>query len=143
MSEKVIWDPLRRKNVPLTPEERVRQWFISVMNRDLHIPLYMMMSEVGLKYGEGPVRKEFRADIVAFDRRPGPAMVVECKRPDIRLGNEVLEQALRYNAVLDVRYIAITNGKETYFFHKGGAEGFKMMDRLPLYEDIISQKETY
>ena len=31
MAENMVWDPLRRKNVPLTPEERVRQWFITVL----------------------------------------------------------------------------------------------------------------
>ena len=28
---KRIWDPLRKKMVALTPEERVRQWFIGVL----------------------------------------------------------------------------------------------------------------
>ena len=31
MAENMVWDPLRRKNVPLTHEERVRQWFITVL----------------------------------------------------------------------------------------------------------------
>ena len=50
MSGKTIWDPLRRKDVPLTPEERVRQWFIGVMHSDMHVPMHMMMSEVGFKF---------------------------------------------------------------------------------------------
>lgn len=29
--EELIWDPLRKKQVALTPEERVRQWFIGVL----------------------------------------------------------------------------------------------------------------
>ena len=61
-----VLDPLRRKEVALTPEEEVRQWFIGFMNTRMNIPLYKMMSEVSLRYGDGPVRKEFRADIVAY-----------------------------------------------------------------------------
>lgn len=92
MAENMVWDPLRRKNVPLTPEERVRQWFITVLKDRMQVPLHMMMSEVGMKFGEGALKKEFRADIVVYDRRPGPMMIVECKRPDVELTKEVLEQ---------------------------------------------------
>lgn len=70
MAENMVWDPLRRKNVPLTPEERVRQWFITVLKDRMQVPLHMMMSEVGMKFGEGALKKEFRADIVVYDRGP-------------------------------------------------------------------------
>ena len=40
-----IWDPLRKKEVALTPEERVRQWCIGVLNNSFGVPLHMMMSE--------------------------------------------------------------------------------------------------
>ena len=106
-----IWDPLRRKEVALTPEEEVRQWFISFMNTRMNIPLYKMMSEVSLRYGDGPVRKEFRADIVAYGRDSAPLMVVECKRPDIKIDNAVAEQALRYNMILKDNYKENTKGK--------------------------------
>lgn len=42
-------------------------------------------------------------------------MIVECKRPDVELTKEVLEQALRYDMVLDVKYLALTNGNRTIF----------------------------
>ena len=29
-----VWDPLRKKEVALTPEEKVRQWFIGVLRED-------------------------------------------------------------------------------------------------------------
>lgn len=35
----------------LTPEEKVRQWFIGVLKERLKVPEYMMMSEVGMKFG--------------------------------------------------------------------------------------------
>lgn len=57
MNGNMIWDPLRKKEVPLTPEERVRQWFITMLRDTMHVPAHMMMSEVGLKYGAGTVKK--------------------------------------------------------------------------------------
>ena len=96
-----------------------------------------MMSEVGLKYGEGPVKKEFRADIVVFDRKPSPVMVVECKRPDVVLDRNVLEQALRYDMVLDVRYIVITNGGSTFVCRKNLDGKAEFIGKLPAYEEML------
>ena len=41
----MVWDPLRKKSVRLTPEEEVRQWFISVLHEGMGVPEHMMMSE--------------------------------------------------------------------------------------------------
>ena len=106
----VIWDPLRKKEVLLTPEEKVRQWCISVLIQHCKVPAHMMMSEAGFKLGE----KQFRADILVYDRKAQPLMVVECKRPEVKLTQEVLDQAIRYNMVLNVKYMLITNGNSTY-----------------------------
>ena len=131
MAEEHVWDPLRRKEVALTPEERVRQWFIAVLRDELGVPPYEMMSEATLSYGG----KAWRADIVVYRRNMSPAMVVECKRPDVELTREVLEQALRYNLVLDVNWIVITNGKKTLVFARD-LNSFTRMDRLPDYTEI-------
>jgi hypothetical protein len=64
-----------------------------------------------------------------------PAMVVECKRPDVELTREVLEQALRYNLVLDVNWIVITNGRKTLVFARD-LSSFTRRDRLPVYGEI-------
>lgn len=131
MAEEHVWDPLRRKEVALTPEERVRQWFITVLRDELGVPPYEMMSEATLSYGG----KAWRADIVVYRRNMTPAMVVECKRPDVELTREVLEQALRYNLVLDVNWIVITNGKKTLVFVRD-LTSFIRMDHLPDYGEI-------
>ena len=86
-----IWDPLRKKNVALTPEEKVRQWCIGVLSNEFGVPLHMMMSEAGFKLGD----KQFRADILVYDRQARPLVVVECKRPEVELNADVLDQAVR------------------------------------------------
>ena len=107
---RTVFDPLRRKEVALTPEEEVRQWCIKVMSENLGVPLHMMMSEAGFKLGG----KQFRADILVYDRQAHPLAVVECKRPEVEMSREVLDQAIRYNMVLNVRYMIITNGRQTF-----------------------------
>ena len=133
--DRAIWDPLRKKEVALTPEERVRQWCIGVLSQQMEIPLHMMMSEVGFKLGD----KQFRADILVYDRQAQPLVVVECKRPEVELTRDVLDQAIRYNMVLNVRYIIITNGNRTIIcMKKDGQYGF--IDYVPKYNEMLCQQ---
>ena len=131
-SGRTIWDPLRKKEIALTPEERVRQWCIGVLNKDFGVPLHMMMSEAGFRLGD----KQFRADILVYDRSARPILVVECKRPEVELTAEVLDQAIRYNMVLNVKYMIITNGTVTYVFSKEEGQ-FTTVGTLPRYEEMI------
>lgn len=129
----------------LTPEEEVRQWFISVLHEELKVPMTMMMSEVGMNCGQltsilkGLRRKKYRADILVYDRSLDPLMVVECKRPDVELTREVLEQALRYCGVLQVRYMAVTNGHKSYFVASRDGK-LVFLDKVPVYEELINNE---
>lgn len=129
-----IWDPLRRKSVRNTPEEQVRQWFISVLHEGMGVPEHMMGSEVALRHGA----KEYRADIIVYDRSAKPVMVVECKRPEVTLDQEVVDQALRYNNELDVKYIVITNGGKTFIFERSDG-GWAFMQKAPLWEEMVGR----
>jgi len=130
-----IWDPLRKKNVALTPEEKVRQWFIGVLASHMEVPLHMMMSETGFRLGD----KLFRADILVYDRKAAPLIFVECKRPETELSEEVLDQVVRYNMVLGVRFIVITNGLKTYILEKkDGRYGFT--GSIPKYNEICQRQ---
>ena len=134
MESDYIWDPLRRKSVRSTPEEQVRQWFISVLHEGMKVPEHMMGSEVALEHAG----KSYRADIVVWDRSAAPLMVVECKRPEVELGQDVVDQALRYNNELHVRYIVITNGIKTFMFVRT-ADGWQFLQKAPLWEEMAGQ----
>ncbi len=131
--QETIFDPLRKKEVALTPEERVRQWFIGVMSDVMGVPHHMMMSEAGFRYGG----KQYRSDIIVWNRDATPLAVVECKRPETALDASVLEQAIRYNMVLNVKYIIITNGLKTFAFQRSGAASFEMTAALPKWEEML------
>lgn len=127
-----IWDPLRKRNVTATPEERVRQWFILQLKEAFKVPGHLMMSEVGFRFGGKP----YRADIIVYDRNASPLAVVECKRPDVALDAAVVEQAMRYNAVLGVKFLMLTNGNLTYIYTlKEGR--FVPCDHIPSYEEML------
>lgn len=140
MYMRTVFDPLRKKEVALTPEEQVRQWCIGVLSNDLGVPMHMMMSEAGLKLGD----KQFRADILIYDRQARPMVVVECKRPEVELGQDVLDQAIRYNMVLNVKYLIITNGRQTFACQRKEVEGnvrYAFIGEIPSYEQMICQQQ--
>ena len=130
-----VWDPLRKKEVALTPEERVRQWCIGVLASQMQVPMHMMMSEAGFKFGD----KQYRADVLVYDRKAQPLMVVECKRPEVELTQEVLDQAVRYNMALNVRYMIITNGTRTYICQRQG-DRFVFIENVPTYNEMLCQQ---
>ena len=133
-----VFDPLRRKEVALTPEERVRQWFISVLREQMDVPVHMMMSEVSLTLPSG---KPQRADIVVWDRGGNPLVIVECKRPDVTVDKNVTAQALRYNNVLNVKYIIVTSGVATFVFEKQN-DRFVPLQSLPLWLEMLPVGES-
>ena len=135
-----IWDPLRKKHVALTPEERVRQWCIGVLSGDLGVPVHMMMSEAGFRLGD----KQYRADVLVYDRQARPMVIVECKRPEVELTREVLDQAVRYNMALNVAYMIITNGRQTFACQRKEKDGkvqYSFMDKVPSYNEMICQQQ--
>ena len=131
-----VWDPLRKKEVALTPEERVRQWCIGVLAQQMQVPMHMMMSEAGFKLGE----KQYRADILVYDRKAQPLMVVECKRPEVELTQEVLDQAVRYNMALNVIYMIITNGTMTFICQRQG-DRCVFIEKVPTYNEKLCQQQ--
>jgi type I site-specific restriction endonuclease len=132
MQTDYIWDPLRRKSVRNTPEEAVRQWFISVLHEGMGVPEHMMGSEVSFRHGA----KDYRADILVYDRSARAIMIVECKRPEVELDQEVVDQAIRYNNELDVKYMAVTNGHKTFMFKRTGG-GWEFLQKAPTWEDML------
>lgn len=127
-----IWDPLRKKSVKNTPEEAVRQWFISVLHEGMKVPEHMMGSEVAFEHAG----KKYRADIVVWDRCAKPLMIVECKRPDVPIDQKVLDQVARYNSELDVKYLAVTNGEKSFIFERKDGV-FRFMEKAPLWEEML------
>ena len=128
--EAVVFDPLRKKNVALTPEEQVRQFFINWLHIQRGWPLTLMASEYTIKLG----RKSFRCDIVAFNRELQPQIIVECKAPEVVLGKGVLEQIAAYNLVLKVPVLVITNGNSTYVCSYSNKTGkYEFVEDIPYY----------
>lgn len=110
----MIFDSLRKKWLLLTPEEWVRQNFLSYLVKVQAYPATLIALEKQIKVGE--MLKRF--DILVYDTNHRPWMMVECKGPDIALRESTLEQLLRYHISTPAKYLVITNGKTTIAWEK-------------------------
>ncbi|HNS30782.1 MAG TPA: type I restriction enzyme HsdR N-terminal domain-containing protein, partial [Tenuifilaceae bacterium] len=108
--QSVIFDTIRRKYVALTPEEWVRQHFINFLIAYKGFPKGLMAVEQKVTINGMPQR----VDIVAYNRKGKPILVVECKAPDVKLTQATIGQAARYNLQLQAGYLIITNGKKHF-----------------------------
>ena len=82
----VIFDVIRRRYVALTPEEWVRQHFVHFLLNHKGYPQALMANEVQVQY----------------------------KAPDIEITQAVFNQITRYNMVLKVDYLVVSNGLQHY-----------------------------
>ena len=111
-TQQEVFDPVRQKWVVMTPEEHVRQVFILYLLNVKGFPL----SHLSVEHAVTVNGMTQRYDLVVFDDELQPYMVVECKAPHVKLTQQVVEQAGRYNAVLRAPLVCVTNGVERKLF---------------------------
>ena len=121
----VVFDPLRRQWVSLTPEEQVRQKMLNYLVEVRKVASGLIAVEYSIKVNNLPKR----ADIVVFNNLGEPQMIVECKAETVPITEKVLDQAIRYYSGLKVKYLTLTNGK-TMFSGTRTAKGFDRFIRL-------------
>lgn len=129
-----IWDVLRKKYVALTPEEWVRQHFIHFLTECKGYPAGLLANEVQIVLNG--TRK--RCDTVLYDRRLTPKMIVEYKAPDVEITQAVFDQITRYNMVLRVDYLIVSNGLRHYCCRIDYASGkYCFLPDIPAYPELV------
>ena len=105
-----IFDFLRRRFVALTPEEWVRQHFVHFLLMYKGYPQALMANEVQVQLNG----TKKRCDTVLYRRDLTARMIVEYKAPDVEITQKVFDQITRYNMVLKVDYLIVSNGLSHY-----------------------------
>ena len=101
-----VFDCLRKQFVRLTPEEYVRQQFISFLIEYKGYPSGRMANEVEIVLGN--VKK--RCDTVLYDNLLQPLMIIEYKAPSVSISQKTFDQIARYNFALQVPWLIVSNG---------------------------------
>ncbi len=129
----VIFDPIRKKLIVLTPEEWVRQHFLNYMIETLGYPKSRIRVESGVSYNS--LNK--RSDIVFYNAELKPEILIECKAASVRVDQNTFNQLGVYNKTLGARYMIATNGLVHYICCRApDSDQFDFLDRIPSYTDL-------
>ena len=118
----------RKKWVILEPEEWVRQHVLNHLHVGLGYPLGCMSVEHQLTLN-GMSR---RADIVAYTPDGKPRILVECKAYNVTINQDAVTQAARYNLVLKVPVLLVTNGLQHAAFELDDQGQASPLSQLPV-----------
>ena len=127
----IIFDKIRKKWIILTPEEWVRQNFISYI-LDKNYPKSLINCEKVFYINK--VSKRY--DIVVYDSSGNVQILVECKSYDVNLIKEHFDQVMRYNLELKSKYVIVTNGLRHFYFEFDESEKIYKQKK-----DLISYKK--
>ena len=131
--KRTIFDNLRRCYVALTPEEWVRQHFVHFLLEHCNYPATLMGNEVGLTLNG----TKKRCDTVVYDRNLKPRIIIEYKAPTVRINKEVFAQIARYNLVLKVDYLIVSNGIQHYCCKMDYTNNsFEFINSIPEYSSL-------
>jgi hypothetical protein len=124
-----VFDAIRKKWLLLTPEEWVRQNILQYILIVKKYPASLTAIEKEIKLGD--LKK--RCDIVVYNRKSEPWMIIECKEMKISISEKTMEQILRYHISLPAKYLVITNGSYCFGFEKKGGQ-FVEINYFPDFE---------
>jgi len=106
-----IFDIVRKKYVILTPEEWVRQHIIHYLIEEKKYPISLMAIEKKVTIN----KLTKRTDILIFNTKGLPHIIVECKAPSVNINQNAFDQIARYNLKLNATYLIVTNGLKHYY----------------------------
>ncbi len=130
---KQIFDPIRKKYVTLTPEEWVRQHLVQFLVQERNFPASLIAVEMSLKLHG----MQKRGDIVVYNNIGNPFFIAECKAPEVKITQQVFDQIARYNIVLKVPFLVVSNGLQHFCCqvdHEN--ETFSYLKEIPNYKEL-------
>ena len=130
--KKLIFCSIRKRFMVLQPEEIVRQIFLLFLKEELHYSIAKTAVEKGLKVSG----KQRRFDILVYDQKIEPYILVECKAPHIPIDQNVMDQVGQYNLPLQAEYLVLTNGHQNIFCKlSANRKEYEYIDNLPKKRD--------
>ena len=105
-----IFDSIRKKFVSLTPEEWVRQNFIQYLKKEKKYPETLMAVEKQIMVNQN----QRRFDLLVYLRNGQPHLIAEFKAPNVKITQETFDQVVRYNMVLRVERVVVSNGLQHF-----------------------------
>lgn len=128
-----IFDPIRRKYVSLTPEEWVRQHFVNYLVIEKGFPKELLANEIAIVLNG----TKKRCDTIVYNRFLAPILIAEYKSPAITIKQAVIDQIVRYNMALKVKYLIISNGINHFCCKIDFEAGkYSYLEQIPTYDSL-------
>lgn len=128
-----MFDRCRRKFVALTPEEWVRQHFVNFLIEYRGYPVSLIANEVSLRHN-GNLR---RCDTVIYNSSAHPLAIVEYKASTVSISESVFDQIVRYNMVMGVRWLMVSNGIRHYCCEVDVEHNtYRFLKEIPSYSQL-------
>lgn len=112
----MLWNPVTRRALKDRPEERVRLRVVEYLLAG-EWPRTRISTEEG-RSGAGGER--LRTDILCYNSRFEPELLVECKAESVRIDENTSLQTARYNRRVGARWLLMTNGLADYWYEARG-----------------------
>jgi len=111
----------------------VRQAFVSYLVSYKGYPISHIANEQAIELN-GMSR---RCDSVIYDKAGQPKVIVEYKAPSVTLTQKVFNQIARYNLVLHVDYLIVSNGLKHYCVRMEYDDGrYEFLQEIPGYDEL-------
>ncbi len=92
-----------------------------------------MANEAGIKLNS----LTRRCDTVVYDQHLDPLMIIEYKESNISITQDVFDQIVRYNTVLKVQYIVVSNGVKHYCCKMNyEKQSYDFLTDIPNYREL-------
>ncbi len=128
--KRFVFDVVRKKDVPFTPEELVRQTILHYLIHTQKISASLIAVERALIVND--IQKRF--DVVVFNRQGLPYILIECKSPNVTINIDTFLQGGNYNTKLGAAFIWLSNGKSNFVFE---TETLQISDEMPNLANVL------
>ena len=128
--KRFIFDEIRKKYIELTPEEWVRQNCVKFLINDRKFKRNLISIEKRIKLNN--TVKRF--DILVHDNYGKCNLLFECKAPNVKINQDSFDQILRYNQVINAKFLMITNGIINYYCKINKLQNkIEFLKNIPVY----------
>lgn len=128
--KRYLYNRIIKKQYVNRPEERVR---LGVLEQLLAVSKWSTQRigfEIKTKHESSNL---LRTDLIAYDKKFEPEILIECKAPEVKITEDVVKQAFRYNQQLNAPWVICTNGLQCLAFKKNvGTAVFEQTAEHPL-----------
>ncbi len=111
----------------------MRQHFVHFLVSEKGYPASRIANETAIRHHS----RSRRCDSVVYNKQLEPVMILEYKEPKVPVTQQVFDQVARYNSVLRVPYIVVSNGISHFCYRIDyETQEYRFLTDIPMYDEL-------